>query len=250
MKPRLAKDETQRIDQLLVKRGLALTRERAQALILEGKVFIGDRRVEKAGNRADPDAPIEVRGEFPYVGRGGVKLAAALDTFGVDVSGATALDAGASTGGFTDCLLQRGARRVIALDVGYGQLAWKVRGDPRVVVMDRTNLRFLPPEALPEKPNLATLDLSFISLRTILPVLPRILAPGACVVALVKPQFEVGKGRVGKGGVVRDEVLQREAVAGVVTAARETGFEHLGTAESPLLGSAGNREFFVLLKLT
>jgi 23S rRNA (cytidine1920-2'-O)/16S rRNA (cytidine1409-2'-O)-methyltransferase len=134
-----------------------------------------------------------------------VKLAAALDAFGVDVSGATALDAGASTGGFTDCLLQRGARRVIALDVGYGQLAWKVRGDPRVVVMDRTNLRFLPPEALPEKPNLATLDLSFISLRTILPVLPRILAPGACVVALVKPQFEVGKGRVGKGGVVRDE---------------------------------------------
>ncbi len=249
MKSRSGREARERIDQLLVKRGLAESRERAQALILGGKVFVGDHRVEKAGGRVEPDAPIEVRGELPYVSRGGVKLAAALDAFGLSVAGATALDAGASTGGFTDCLLQRGARRVYAVDVGYGQLAWKARADPRVVVMDRTNLRFLAPEALPEKPDLATLDLSFISLRTVLPVLARLLAPGARVVALVKPQFEVGKGKVGKGGVVRDEVLQREAVAGVVAAAREAGFEHLDTAASPLPGSSGNREFFVLLKL-
>jgi 23S rRNA (cytidine1920-2'-O)/16S rRNA (cytidine1409-2'-O)-methyltransferase len=248
VKSRSGRDARERIDQLLVKRGLAESRERAQALILGGKVFVGDRRVEKAGGRVSLDAAIEVRGKLPYVGRGGMKLAAALDAFGLDVTGATALDAGASTGGFTDCLLRRGARRVYAVDVGYGQLAWKLRADPRVVVMDRTNLRHLTPDVLPERPDLATLDLSFISLGAVLPVVARLLAPGAGVVALVKPQFEVGKGKVGKGGVVRDEGLQREAVAGVVAAARGAGFEHMGTTASPLPGGSGNREFFVLLR--
>ena len=209
----------ERIDRLLVARDLAQTRERAQALILAGKVRVDGKRIDKAGTRVARDAAVEVEGTLPFASRGGVKLAAALDALGLDVGGAVALDAGASTGGFTDCLLQRGARRVYAVDVGRGQLAWKLRADPRVLVMDRTNLRHLPPEALPEKPELATLDLSFISLRTILPRLSRLLAPRARVLALVKPQFEVGKGRVPKGGVVRDPALHRSAVEGVRGAA-------------------------------
>ncbi len=245
---RAGSQSKQRIDRLLVERELAETRERAQALILAGRVRVDGRRIDKAGTRVPPDAAIEVEGGLPFAGRGGVKLDGALDALGLDVRGAVALDAGASTGGFTDCLLGRGVRRVYAVDVGRGQLAWRLATDPRVVVMDRTNLRLLEPEALPEKPGLATLDLSFISLRTILPRLPRLLAPRARVLALVKPQFEVGKGRVGKGGVVRDPRLHEEAVAGVLEAAREAGFTPLGTVPSPIPGAAGNREFFVLLE--
>ncbi len=238
----------ERIDRLLVARDIIETRERAQALILAGKVFVEGKRIDKAGTRVPMDAAIEVEGGLPFAGRGGVKLAGALDALALDVSGAVALDAGASTGGFTDCLLQRGVRRVYAVDVGRGQLAWKLRTDSRVVVMDRTNLRLLEPEALPEKPALATLDLSFISLRTILPRLPPLLSPRAQVLALVKPQFEVGRGRVGKGGVVRDPRLHQEAVDRVLEAARHAGFAHLGTVPSSLPGEAGNREFFVLLE--
>ena len=238
----------ERIDRLLVRRGLIETRERAQALILAGKVRVAGQRIDKAGTRVAADAPIEVEASLPFASRGGVKLAGALDALGLDVRGLVVLDAGASTGGFTDCLLQRGARRIYAVDVGRGQLAWKLSTDPRVVVMDRTNLRLLEPESLPEKPTLATLDLSFISLRTILPRLPRLLAPRAHVLALVKPQFEVGKGRVGKGGVVRDPGLHRESVERVLDAARDSGFVPVGTAPSPIAGEAGNREFFVLLE--
>jgi len=249
--PRAARADSEskeRIDRLLVERDLAETRERAQALILAGRVRADGRRIDKAGTRVPPDAAIEVEGGLPFAGRGGVKLAGALDALGLDVRGVVALDAGASTGGFTDCLLARGVRRVYAVDVGRGQLAWRLATDPRVVVMDRTNLRLLEPEALPEKPGLATLDLSFISLRTILPRLPRLLALRARVLALVKPQFEVGKGRVGKGGVVRDPRLHEEAVEGVLQAARAAGFTPLGTVPSPIPGAAGNREFFVLLE--
>ncbi len=227
-------------------RGLASTRERAQALILAGEVFVEERRVDKAGSRIPCDARVEVRGRLPFVGRGGVKLAGALDALGLNVKDTVALDAGASTGGFTDCLLQRGARRVYAVDVGYGQLDPKIRSDPRVVVMERTNLRRLKPDALPEKPTLVTLDLSFISLRAVLPVLPPLLAPGARVLALVKPQFEVGRARVGKGGIVRDPALQAGAVEAVVEAARAVGLSHRGTVPSPLPGESGNREYFAL----
>ncbi|MDP3937788.1 MAG: TlyA family RNA methyltransferase [Deltaproteobacteria bacterium] len=233
---------------MLVERGLAESREKARALILAGQVHAGGRRVDKPGILVPGDAELEVRGGLPFVGRGGVKLAGALDALRLDVRGALALDAGASTGGFCDCLLQRGARGVYAVDVGYGQLAWKIRSDPRVTVMDRTNLRHLRPEALPERPDLVTLDLAFISLRTVLPAVRQLLAPGGRVLALVKPQFEVGKGRVGKGGVVRDEGLQRESVAAVLEAARALSFSEGGSVESPIRGEAGNREFFVLLQ--
>jgi 23S rRNA (cytidine1920-2'-O)/16S rRNA (cytidine1409-2'-O)-methyltransferase len=244
----MAGPRKERIDRLLVGRDLAPTRERAQALILAGQVFVEGCRIDKAGSRVADDARVEVRGRLPFVGRGGVKLAGALDALGVEVKDAVALDAGASTGGFTDCLLQRGARRVYAVDVGYGQLDEKIRRDPRVVVMERTNLRHLAPDALPEKPSLVTLDLSFISLRTVLPALRPLLAPAARILALVKPQFEVGRRRVGKGGVIRDPALHAEAVKAVVAAARAAGLAHRGSVPSPLPGESGNREFFTLFE--
>ncbi|MFQ5457255.1 MAG: TlyA family RNA methyltransferase [Myxococcota bacterium] len=240
--------DTLRIDVLLADRGLSESRERARALILAGRVFADGRRIDKPGTRVPLDASLEVRGGLPYVGRGGVKLAGALEAFGLEVRDAVALDAGASTGGFCDCLLQRGARRVFAVDVGYGQLDWKIRSDPRVVVMERRNVRHLRPEDLPETPTLITLDLSFISLKTALPAMPALLAPGGRIVALVKPQFEVGKGRVGKGGVVRDEALWQSAVDGVIARAASLSLHHRATAPSPIHGEAGNREFFVLLE--
>ncbi len=238
-----------RIDKLLVDRGLVPSRERAQRLVLSGVVFASGQPVAKPGTLVQPDAPIEVRGEdLPYVSRGGLKLAAALDAFGVEPIGRVCLDVGASTGGFTDCLLQRGAARVYAVDVGYGQLAWTLRNDPRVVVMERTNFRFFSPERLPERPTLATADVSFISLRLLLPNLAHCLAEGADAVVLVKPQFEVGRGQVGSGGVVRDPALQREAVEAVKQAALDSGFTALGECASPILGPKGNREFFLHLR--
>jgi 23S rRNA (cytidine1920-2'-O)/16S rRNA (cytidine1409-2'-O)-methyltransferase len=239
----------ERIDKLLVERGLADTRERAQRLVMAGLVVSGDVVVDKPGTRIAADAPLAVKGdEHPFVSRGGAKLDATLAALALDVTGAVALDVGASTGGFTDCLLQRGARRVYALDVGYGQLAWKLRGDPRVVSMERTNVRALTAAAFPESLDLATIDASFISLRLILPVVTAVLGRGRRIVALVKPQFEVGKGRVGKGGVVRDSELHAEVLAELQRFAAEHGLGIDALLTSPLLGPAGNREFFLLLR--
>jgi 23S rRNA (cytidine1920-2'-O)/16S rRNA (cytidine1409-2'-O)-methyltransferase len=186
---------------------------------------------------------------MPYVSRGGLKLAHALDVFGVDVAGAVAVDIGASTGGFTDCLLQRGASRVYCVDVGHGQLDWKIASDPRVVVIDRTNIRHMPAERIPEPCTLVVIDVSFISLRLVLPLLPPLLVPGAPVVPLVKPQFEVGRDKIGKGGIVRDEADRRQAVADVAEAARALGFAVVGETTSPITGGKGNVEFLLHLRL-
>jgi 23S rRNA (cytidine1920-2'-O)/16S rRNA (cytidine1409-2'-O)-methyltransferase len=237
-----------RLDRLLVARGLAPSRERAQRLVMAGDVLVEERVVSKPGAEVAEDATLRLRAPASaYVSRGGEKLAGALDTFGIDVARRVVLDLGASTGGFTDVCLRRGAARVIAVDVGYGQLAWSVRQDARVTVLERTNARRLDPAMLPAVPDLAVVDLSFISLTLVLPVLARVLGPAGEVVALVKPQFEVGKGEVGKGGVVRDPAKRAAAVAKVRTAAERFGFVARGEAESILPGPKGNREVFVWL---
>jgi len=239
-----------RLDQVLVARGLAPTRARAQAVVLAGQVFVAGERVDKAGTLVPDDAPIEVRGgDHPYVSRGGVKLAGALDAFALDVQGLRCLDLGASTGGFTDCLLQRGARSVVAVDVGYGQLAHKLRVDPRVVVMERTNARHLDAEAVGGTCDLTVVDASFIGLGTLLPAIARCTREGGDLVALVKPQFEVGREHVAEGrGVVRDDALRAEAVASVVDAAVAEGFHVRAQIDSVLAGPKGNREVFLLAR--
>jgi len=234
------------IDLLLVERGLAESRERAQVLLMAGQVYVDGMPVTKAGALVAPDAPLEVRAGLPYVGRGGIKLAHVLDTWGLDVSGLVALDVGASTGGFTDCLLQRGACRVYALDVGRGQLDHRLRQDPRVVVMERVNARY--PFLLPETVDLATVDVSFISLRLVLPTVAQHLKPGGHLVALVKPQFEARREQVGRRGVVGDPRVHAEVLGGMVVWSVENGFRLRGLAPSPILGDAGNREFFLLLR--
>lgn len=237
-----------RLDQLVVARGLAPSREAAQRLILAGQVVVGDQRVDKPGTKVDDALDVRLKGERArFVSRAGDKLDAALDAFGVVVAGKRALDAGLSTGGFTDCLLQRGAVHVIGVDVGYGQVAEKVRTDARVTVMERTNLRHLEPGKLAYRPELVTLDVSFISLALVLPAVRALLADGGEVVALVKPQFEVGRGNVGKGGIVRDPELHRAALAQVGDAARESGFVRRGVIASPITGTDGNREFLMHL---
>ena len=236
----------ERLDKLLVSRGLVQSRERARALILAGKVVVGDHAVDKAGAQVAGDAELRLKGEdIPYVSRGGMKLAAGLDAFALDVTGQVAIDVGASTGGFTDCLLQRGAARVYAVDVGYGQLAWSLREDPRVINLERTNIRELTREQLPEQPQLAVIDASFISLDKVLPATLALLAPAATVVALIKPQFEVGRGEVGKGGVVRDPAQHLRVVAQVRELAATLGCRVVGVTDSPLLGPKGNREFLI-----
>jgi 23S rRNA (cytidine1920-2'-O)/16S rRNA (cytidine1409-2'-O)-methyltransferase len=237
-----------RADTLLVDQGLAESRERAQALILAGVVFQGTRRVDKAGDRLSADAPLRVTGDpMPYVGRGGIKLASALDRFGIDPSGLTALDVGASTGGFTDCLLQRGARRVYALDVGRGQLHWRLRQDPRVSLLEGVNARYLTTAAVPERIDLATVDVAFISLRLVVPPVRLAAAPGAWVL-LVKPQFEVGRGEVGTGGIVRDPEQHRRVLAQALALAAAEGLTAAGLIASPLTGAEGNREFLLHLR--
>jgi 23S rRNA (cytidine1920-2'-O)/16S rRNA (cytidine1409-2'-O)-methyltransferase len=240
-----------RLDQLLVDRGLAPSRERARALVLAGLVVVDEHRAEKPGQRVDPDAAVRLKGEYnPYVSRGGLKLAAALQGFGIRPEGKTCVDVGASTGGFTDCLLRAGARRVYAVDVGYGQLAWKLREDPRVVSLERCNIRHLGREQIPEDVDLVVADASFISLRLVLPKIRELLGNGGEAVLLVKPQFEVGKGQVGKGGVVRDPQLRLQAVESVGEAARELGFEPRGVLESPVPGAKkGNVEYLLHLKI-
>jgi 23S rRNA (cytidine1920-2'-O)/16S rRNA (cytidine1409-2'-O)-methyltransferase len=243
-----ARAATERIDKLLVDRGLVGSRERAQRLVMAGQVFAGSTRVDKPGTRVAVDVPLEVRGEdHPFVSRGGVKLASVLDALAFDPTGMVALDVGASTGGFTDCLLQRGVRRVYAVDVGYGQLAWKLRADPRVVSIERTNVRQLDAERLGEPIDVATIDASFISLRLVLPAVRRLLAPGKTIFALVKPQFEVGRGKVGKGGVVRDPAQHAAVLDELEAFARESGLMVRARHPSPILGPAGNREFFLAL---
>lgn len=236
-----------RADQLLVDRGLAESRARAQALILAGKVFSGERRVAKSGDILPPEAPLEVRGrDHPWVSRGGLKLAHALARFDLSPQDRVALDIGASTGGFTHVLLDGGARRVHAVDVGHGQLAWQLRQDPRVVVHERTNARHLTPEAIGEPVEALACDASFIGLATVLPAPLALCAPGAWAVALIKPQFEAGPSAVGKGGVVRDPAVHR-AVCDRVRAWWEglAGWKVLGLDESPITGPEGNREFLV-----
>ena len=238
-----------RLDCLLVERGLAESRQRAQALILSGVVLVGDRPAEKAGTPVAADVEIRIRGEDnPYVSRGGLKLRGALDSFGLSVQGLVALDVGASTGGFTDCLLQAGAVKIYAVDVGYGQLAWKLREDRRVVSIERTNIRHYDGAGIAEGIDIAVIDASFISLKLIIPPVLNLIRDGAIILALVKPQFEVGKGEVGKRGVVRDPELHRRVLAGIEVFCRGLGLAVLGSCESPLLGPAGNREFFVCLK--
>lgn len=234
----------------MVERGLAPSREKAQALIMAGQVVVGDHAAEKAGQQVLPDVEIRIKGELlPYVSRGGLKLAKGLDAFAISPAGRIAIDVGASTGGFTDCLLQRGAEKVYAVDVGYGQLAWKLREDSRVVVMEKTNIRHLQPEQLEPLPDLAVIDASFISLNLVLPPTLALLTRPAEVVALVKPQFEVGKGAVGKGGIVRDPKLHDEVLANMEQLARELGAELLGICDSPITGADGNREFLMGLRL-
>jgi 23S rRNA (cytidine1920-2'-O)/16S rRNA (cytidine1409-2'-O)-methyltransferase len=237
-----------RLDALVVARGLADTREKAKRLILAGSVEVGGQIADKPGMMAASNAEISVREGLPFVSRGGLKLKAALDTFVLHVDGLVAADFGASTGGFTDCLLQHGVRRVYALDVGYGQLAWPLQRDSRVVVMDRTNVRYL--ESLPEPVDLVTIDVSFISLGLVLPAAKRVLKPEAGQgVALVKPQFEAGREKVGKGGVVRDPDIHRLVLDGVREAAQEMGFRVRGLVRSPITGPAGNVEFLLHLAL-
>ncbi len=235
-----------RADLLLVERGLCASRQEAARLILAWKVRAGDRRIQKPGTFLPADAPVAVAGpSHPFVSRGGVKLRHALEVFRLGPRGRVCLDVGASTGGFTDCLLQAGARLVIAVDVGYGQLAARLRQDPRVHVLDRTNIRWLDPSRLPARPDLATIDVSFISLRLVLPAVGRLLDPPREVIALVKPQFEVGKGQVGKRGVVRDAALHRAVLERLAETATERSLHVAGLAASPLLGPMGNREFLV-----
>ncbi len=236
-----------RADQLLVDRGLVESRARAQALILAGRVYFGDRRILKAGEQLAGDAVIEVRGrDHPWVSRGGVKLVHALDHFAIDATGRVALDIGASTGGFTDVLLTRGAERVYAVDVGHGLLAWKLRRDPRVVLRERTNARYLSRAEIPEPVDIITCDASFIGLATILPAPLSLAAQDAVMIALVKPQFEAGREFIGSGGIVRDRSVHTavcERIAAWVTA--QPGWVLVGTAESPIRGADGNREFLL-----
>lgn len=242
--------QKQRLDKLMVERGLAPSREKAQALIMAGQVVVGDHAAGKAGQQVAADVDIRIKGDvLPYVSRGGLKLKKALDEFGVDVSGLVAIDVGASTGGFTDCLLQGGATKVFAVDVGYGQLAWKLQQDERVISMEKTNIRHLLPEQLDVRPELAVIDASFISLAKVLPSAVNIVKPGGRIIALIKPQFEVGRGEVGKGGIVRDPAAHEKVVADISRTAQEMGLIVAGVCESPITGADGNREFLILLEL-
>jgi 23S rRNA (cytidine1920-2'-O)/16S rRNA (cytidine1409-2'-O)-methyltransferase len=237
-----------RLDQLLVERGLAPSRERARALILAGQVTIGGLASDKAGTMVDVDADLTLlTPDHPYVGRGGLKLAHALDTFHIAVSGRDALDIGASTGGFTDVLLQRGATRVVALDVGHGQLDWRLRSDARVLVIERFNARHLSLADLPSPVDIVVIDVSFISLRQILPVVPPLLRGGGDVIALVKPQFEAGRDEVRKG-IIRDTGIHARVVEEVSAAARDVGLTAVGAIPSPITGAKGNVEFLLYLK--
>ncbi len=238
---------SERLDKLLVDKGFAASRERAQSLVLAAKVLVNGRVLTKVGQRVAEDAEIHVIEEaVPYVSRGGLKLEHAIRSFSIEVSGRIAMDVGASTGGFTDCLLSFGARRVYAVDVGYGQLAFKLRNDPRVVVLERQNIRYLPAELVPEPIELATIDTSFISLKLVIPAVAHFLKAGAVLISLIKPQFEAGRAQVSKGaGVIRDPAVHEKVCEAVAEFAAGLGFKIIGTIPSPIQGPKGNREFLM-----
>jgi 23S rRNA (cytidine1920-2'-O)/16S rRNA (cytidine1409-2'-O)-methyltransferase len=238
-----------RVDKLLVERGIVPSRERARALIMAGKVIAEGKRIDKPGIQINVDAPLQLQeGDSPYVSRGGEKMEGALKAFGIDPKGMIVMDVGASTGGFTDCILQKGAKKVYAVDVGYGQLAWRLQKDPRVVNLERRNIRYLQREEIQEKTDLILIDTSFISIEKFLSHLLGFLKRGGAILSLIKPQFEVGKGEVGKGGVVRDKALHEKVIDRISNFSRGLGLTVLGVTESPLLGPKGNREFFIYLK--
>ena len=235
-----------RLDRLLVVRGLSGSRERAQAMIVAGQVLVNGQKMDKAGALIPEDSEIRVLGEsLPYVSRGGLKLEAALKEFRIVVAGKIALDVGASTGGFTDCLLQSGVKKVYAVDVGYGQMAWKLRQDARVVTIERTNIREIDPSLLPEPIDIAVADVSFISLEKVVPGILQFLKPGGEIIALIKPQFEVGRGQVGKGGIVRDAAARTAAVNRIADYFRGLGLEVKGVMPSPITGQDGNVEYLI-----
>jgi 23S rRNA (cytidine1920-2'-O)/16S rRNA (cytidine1409-2'-O)-methyltransferase len=243
------KIEKIRLDKLMLDRGMAPSRERARAMIMAGQVVVGDHVADKAGQMVPVDAVVRLKGEtLPFVSRGGLKLRKALEEFAIDVAGLVVLDVGASTGGFTDCLLQKGARRVFSVDVGYGQLAWKLRTDERVTSLEKTNIRYLEPDRLAETPDLAVIDASFISLAKVLPNTIRLVKDDALIIALIKPQFEVGRGQVGKGGVVRSDARHAEVINSIRALALNLGLEIRGETESPIRGPKGNREFLICLE--
>lgn len=239
----------ERVDVLLVERGLMETREKAKRAVMAGLVFSNETRLDKPGEKIAADAPLIIKGKpLPYVSRGGLKLEKALEVFGLDVKGKIVLDIGASTGGFTDCALQHGAKMSYALDVGYNQLAWKLRQDGRVVVMERTNFRYVTPQDFTKGiPEFASIDVSFISLSLILPVLKTLLAPGSDVVALIKPQFEAGRGQVGKKGIVKDKKVHREVIEKIIQLALRENFSVENLSFSPITGGEGNIEFLIHL---
>ncbi|MDX8046035.1 TlyA family RNA methyltransferase [Gracilibacillus sp. S3-1-1] len=238
-----------RLDQLIVDRGLIESREKAKRTIMAGLVFSDGQRLDKAGTKVDDDIPIEIKGKaIPYVGRGGLKLEKAIYFFNLDLTGQVMVDVGSSTGGFTDCGLQNGVKQSYAIDVGYNQLDWKLRNDPRVVVMERTNFRYVTPDNLiGEVPNFASVDVSFISLKLILPPLYELLEKGSKAVILIKPQFEAGREQVGKKGIVRDPAVHLQVLQDIITFAKETGFQLLDLTFSPITGGDGNIEYLALL---
>lgn len=238
-----------RVDKVLVERGTVPSREKARALIMAGKVLVDGRRMDKPGSQIDVDAQLQLQqGDSVYVSRGGEKIEGALQAFAIDPRGMIVMDVGASTGGFTDCILQKGAKKVYAVDVGYGQLAWRLQKDPRVVNLERRNIRYLPREEIREAIDLILIDTSFISVEKFLSHLLGFLKRGGTILSLIKPQFEVGRGEVGKGGVVRDKTLHEKVIDRISNFSRGLGLTILGVTESPLLGPKGNREFFIYLK--
>jgi 23S rRNA (cytidine1920-2'-O)/16S rRNA (cytidine1409-2'-O)-methyltransferase len=237
-----------RLDSLLIERGMIQSRERAKALILSGDVKVNGSPVNKAGTLIDEDAEIELTAkDIPFVSRGGLKLEKAINEFGIDVKDKVAVDVGASTGGFTDCLLQYGAKKVYAVDVGYGQLAWKLRKDTRVVVIERKNIRYIKPSDIGEPADIAAIDVSFISLKLVLPVVKNLLKDNGEIIALIKPQFEVGKGEVGKGGIVREKEKHEKVISEIKSFAIDLGLKVLNVTESPITGQKGNVEFLIYL---
>jgi 23S rRNA (cytidine1920-2'-O)/16S rRNA (cytidine1409-2'-O)-methyltransferase len=237
-----------RLDQLLVTKGLVESRQRAQALILAGRVLVNSAPIQKPASQVAEDSALVIQGEpLPYVSRGGLKLEGALKEYGLSVAQMVCMDVGASTGGFTDCLLQNGARHVYAVDVGYGQLAWKLRRDPRVSIIERTNIRYLSSSAIPESVDLIVIDTSFISLKIVVPAAIKFLKTDGRILALIKPQFEVGRGKVGKGGIVREVSQQTAVIDGLIQFFKELGLDCAPPVASPILGSKGNQEYLVLL---